>query len=59
VILRNAWCNNKDSRLRVFGNMALRIFVPPREEVIWGWRKLHNDGLNEMYCSPNIVRVIK
>jgi hypothetical protein len=23
------------------------------------WRKLHSEGLNNLYCSPNIVRVIK
>ena len=23
------------------------------------WRKLHNEELNDLYCSPNIVRVIK
>jgi len=36
-----------------------RIFGPKREEVTWGWRKLHNEELNDLYCSPNIVRVIK
>jgi len=28
-------------------------------EVKWMWRKLHNEELNDMYSSPNIVRVIK
>ena len=36
-----------------------RIFGPKRDEVTWEWRKLHNEKLNDLYCSPNIVRVIK
>ena len=41
-------------RLRV-----LRIFVPKRDEVIGEWRKLHIEELNNLYSSPNIVRLIK
>ena len=36
-----------------------RIFGPKRDEVIWEWRKLHNEKLNDLYSSPNILRVIK
>jgi len=36
-----------------------RIFGPRREEVKGEWRRLHNEGLNDLYSSPNIVRVIK
>jgi len=36
-----------------------RIFGPKKDEVIWEWRKLHNEELNILYCSPNIVWVIK
>ena len=25
----------------------------------WAWKKLHIEELNDLYCSPNIVRVIK
>ena len=36
-----------------------RIFGPKRGEEIGEWRKLHNEELNDLYCSPNIVRVMK
>ena len=37
----------------------LRIFGPKRDEVTGEWRKLHNGQRNDLYSSPNIVRVIK
>jgi len=47
-------------RLRVFEKRVLRrIFGPERDEVTEEWRKLHNEVLNDLYSSPNIVRVIK
>jgi hypothetical protein len=47
-------------RLRVFENRMLRrIFQPKRDEIIGGWRKLHNEGLHNLYSSPNIIRMIK
>ena len=50
----------EERKLRVFENMALRrIFGPRRNEVTGEWRRLHNEELNDLYCSPNIVRVIK
>jgi hypothetical protein len=36
-----------------------RIFGPKRDEVKREWRKLHNEELNDLYSSPNIVRLIK
>jgi hypothetical protein len=45
--------------MRVFENKVLRIFGPRRDEVTGDWRRLHNEELNDLYCSPNIVRVIK
>jgi hypothetical protein len=35
------------------------ILGSEREEVTGEWRKLHNEELNDLYCSHNIVRVIK
>ena len=50
----------EERKLRVFENMVLRrIFGPRRDEVMGEWRRLHNEELNDLYCSPNIVRVIK
>jgi hypothetical protein len=49
-----------ECRLRVFEKCMLRrIFGPKRDEVTSEWRKLHNEGLNDLYSSPNIVWVIK
>ena len=39
--------------------MLRRIFEPKRDEGTEEWRKLHNEELNDLYCSPHIVRVIK
>ena len=36
-----------------------RIFGPRRDEVMGEWSRLHNEELNDLYSSPNIVRVIK
>ena len=50
----------EERRLRMFENRVLRrIFGTKRDEVTGQWRKLHNEELYDLYCSHNIVRVIK
>jgi hypothetical protein len=48
----------EERRLRIFENRVLmRIFGCKRYEVTGEWRKLHNEDPNDLYSSPNIVRV--
>ena len=50
----------EERRLRVFENRVLRrVFGSKRDEVTGKWRKLHNEELSDLYCLPNIVRVVK
>jgi len=49
-----------ERKLRVSENIVLRrIFGPRRDEVPGEWRRLHNEEINDLYCSLNIVRVTK
>jgi len=49
----------EERRLRMFENRVLRsIFGPKKNEVIREWRKQHDENLNDLYSSSNIVRVI-
>jgi hypothetical protein len=44
----------------VFENRVLRrIFGPKRDEVTGGWRKLHNEELQDLYSSPSIITIMK
>jgi len=50
----------EERKLRVFENMMLRsIFGRRSDEVTGEWRRLNNEELNDLYCLPNIARVIK
>jgi len=50
----------EERKLRVFETMVLRrIFGPRKDEVTGEWRRLHNEELNDLYPSPNIVWVIR
>jgi len=49
----------EERKLRAFQNMVLRrIFGPRRDEVTGEWRRLHEEELNDLYSSSNIMRVI-
>jgi hypothetical protein len=50
----------EEHRLGVFENRVLRrIFGAKRDEVMGGWRKLHNEELHNLYTSPSIIRIMK
>jgi hypothetical protein len=50
----------EEHRLRVFENRVLsRILRPKRDELIGGWRKLHNEELHNLYSSPSTIIIIK
>ena len=47
-------------RLRVSENRVLRKIIRPRRDEITGeWKRLYNEEINDLYSSPNTVRVIK
>jgi hypothetical protein len=51
---------SEEHRLRVFENWVLRkVFVSKRDEVIGDWRMLQHEELNDLYRSPDVMRVIK
>jgi azurin len=65
VLFNCATCDNVSTTLRHTSEGSFRyvhfnyVIVPRRDEVTVDWRRLHNEEINDLYCSPNIVRVIK
>jgi hypothetical protein len=49
----------EEHRLIGFDNRVLRICAQKRDEMVGGWRNLHNDELYNLYCLPSIIRMIK
>jgi hypothetical protein len=50
----------EEHSLGMFENRVLRrIFAPKKDEVTGGWRKLHNEELHDLYCSPSITRILR
>jgi hypothetical protein len=48
--------SKEENKLKVFENrVPRRIFGPKRDEVVGGWRKLHNEQLHSLYCLPNMM----
>jgi hypothetical protein len=44
----------------VFENRVLRtIFGPKRDKMIGEWKRLHNEGLHDLYSLPSIIRIIE
>jgi hypothetical protein len=62
LYVRESWSVTlrKEQRLRVFENRVLRrIFGAKGNEATREWRRLHNEELNDLYSSQNVIRVIK
>jgi hypothetical protein len=54
------WSLAVKERLRVLENMVVRRMLGlKKDKVTVEWRKLHSEQLNDLYCSPNVLLVIK
>jgi hypothetical protein len=48
-------CGGGVHRVFAYGQLK-NILRPKREEVTGDWRKLQNEELHDLYCSPNIIK---
>jgi hypothetical protein len=53
------WSLTLREERRLENRVLRRIFGPKRDEVMGGWRKLHNEEIHNLYSSPSIIRMIK
>jgi hypothetical protein len=49
----------KYTYISILKELWRRILGLKIKKVTGGWRKLHNEELHNLYCSPNIIRTIK
>jgi hypothetical protein len=50
----------EEHRVRAFENRVLRrIFGPKGDEMLGSWRKLYNEELHNLYCSPGLITMMK
>ena len=59
VSYQNALEYQHEQTAKLFAIFGPRKLGPKRDGVTGEWRKLHNEELNSLYSSPNILRVIK
>jgi hypothetical protein len=56
--VRIVGCYRKE-KLLLLEDRELRISGPKWDEMVRGWRKLHNEELHKLHSSPYIIRMIK
>jgi hypothetical protein len=59
----SVWVRNLVSNIKE-GTQTGGVREQDAEENIWteesgNWKKMHNEELHNLYCSPNIIRMIK
>jgi hypothetical protein len=57
-LLSSLRCKQSNIKINVIDIVLRRMYGPKREEVVGGWRRLHNEELHNLYALP-IIRVIK
>jgi hypothetical protein len=60
MLYRTLWALwGHSAKKKLFVVMLRKIFDLKRNEIIGGWRKLHNEELCDMFSLPNIIRTVK